>query len=85
MIKYVPKMDSSLWSRKCQETFDTVEDMESFVADQREKFCRFVGRPVRFTQTDVILKHLCDSNPVLCLMNCRTVILDGTVVGYCGE
>ena len=86
MIRYIPKMDSALWSRKCQETFASIDDMKHFIADQRTRFCHFIGKPdSSYDQHDVELRFLCKRDPVLCWKNCFTVIVGGTVVGYCGE
>ena len=86
MIRYMPKMDSALWTRKCQETFANIEDMKGFIADQRTRFCQFIGKPdCSYNDQDVELKFLCKRNPALCLKNCFTVVVGGTVVGYCGE
>ena len=86
MIRYMPKMDSALWTRKCQETFTSIDDMKRSIADQRTRFYRFIGNMDRsYDDQDVELRFLCKRNPVLCLKNCFTVIIGGTVVGYCGE
>ena len=44
MIKYLPNMDSLLWSFKSIEYFDSYDDLKSFIADQRTRFLRFIGK-----------------------------------------
>ena len=44
MIKYRPNLDSLLWSRKCQEYYETIDDLKAAIADQRTQFCRFIGK-----------------------------------------
>ena len=85
MIRYMQKLDSELWMRKCQEIFDTIDEMKHFVADERTRLCRFVGEPESFTEDDVMLERFCDLYHGLCLHNCSKVVVDGRVVGYCGE
>ena len=85
MIRYSAKLDSELWMRKCQEIFDTIDDMKRFVADERTRFYHFIGDQASFTQDDVKLKTDCDFHPGLCLHHCSKVIVAGSVVGYCGE
>ena len=83
MIKYRPNLDSLLWSRKCQEYFDTIDDMKCAIADQRTKFCRFIGKDKSFSPDDVELKR--NEDLLFGWKNYHHVILDGIVIGYCGE
>jgi hypothetical protein len=85
MIRYSAKLDSELWMRKCQEIFDTIDDMKEFVADERTRLCHFIGDHGSFTKDDVRLERDCDYNYGLCLRNCSKVVVDGSVIGYCGE
>lgn len=80
MIRYAAKLCSDLWMRKCQVPFDTIDDMNRFVADE---ITRFWHCP--FTQDDVKLEHDCEYHHGLCLHNCSKVVVDGRLVGYCGE
>ena len=86
MIRYSAKLESELWMRKCQEIFDTIDEMKQFVAEERTRFCHFIGDPdASFGQDDVKLEHKCDFDYGLCLYNCSRVIVGGRVVGYCGD
>ena len=85
MIRYAAKLESDLWMRKCQELFDTIDDMKRFVADERTRHNHYVGDPDSFTKDDVKLECDCEHNYGLCLHNCSRVVVDGRVVGYCGE
>ena len=85
MIRYMPKLDSPLWSRKSLEYFDTVEDLKAFISHQRTRFCRFIGKPEKFfLPEDVTLADLLD-DLFMGWNHYRTVTIDGITVGYCGE
>ena len=85
MIRYMPKLDSLLWSRKSLEYFDTVEDLKAFISDQRTRFCRFIGKPEKsFLPEDVTLADLLD-DLFMGWKHYRSVTIDGITVGYCGE
>lgn len=72
MIRYTPNMGSTLWSNKCQSTFDDVEEMKQFIADRLTAFRRFAGKDVNYAPSDIILLG-------------DRILLDGLTVGYCGE
>ena len=72
MVRYIPNMGSTLWSNKCQSTFADVEDMKQFIADRLTVFRRFAGKDVYYAPSDVILLG-------------DRILLDGLMVGYCGE
>jgi hypothetical protein len=65
-------MRSTLWSNKCQSTFADVEDMKQFIADRLTAFRRFAGKDVYYAPSDVILLG-------------DRILLDGLMVGYCGD
>lgn len=85
MIQYRPNLDSILWSFKCIEYFDSFDDMKDFVSDQRTRFCHAIGRTDRFFHACDV--HLSDiiPDPFLHWKNYRGVIIDGIIVGFCGE
>ena len=85
MIRYAAMLESDLWMRKCQELFDTVEDMKHFVAEERTRFSHYIGETGSYSEDDVRLEQDCDYNYCLCMHNCSRVVVDGRVVGYCGE
>lgn len=85
MIRYMPELDSYLWAKKSLVYFDTLEDLKRYIADQRTRFCRFIGRPEKsFLPDDVNLTPTC-TDPLTCLRNYRGVMIDGITVGFCGE
>ena len=86
MIHYTDKLDSALWMRKCQEVFETIEEMKQFVADARTRFNYSVERPCKiYTTDDVSLEYIGDCRHWLGIDKCSKVLVDGEVVGYCGE
>lgn len=85
MIRYMPNVDSMLWARKSTEYFDTIEDLKSFIADQRTRFYHFIGQPERFYkphEVELIAQHR--SNTMFWKNYC-SVVLDGRIIGFCGE
>ena len=86
MIKYRPNLDSLLWARKSTEYFDTIEDLKVFIADQRTKFYRFIGYPERsYNPQEVELVAKQKPDKIMYWQNCYSVVLDGRIIGYCGE
>ena len=83
MIRYMPNLDSMLWAHKSLEYFDSVEELMAFVADQRTRFCRFIGKDRSFLPEDVQFRS--DTDLLMKWKNFRNVILDGQVIGFCGE
>jgi hypothetical protein len=79
----MPKLDSMLWSKKSMEYFDTPDDLKAFVADQRTKLCRFIGKEKSFVPEDVELKS--DIDWFWGWKNYCNVVLDGKTIGFCGE
>lgn len=85
MIRYIPNFDSYLWAKKSLEYFDTIEDLKCYIADQRTRFCRFIGLPEKiFCPDDVDLTDI-RVDPFTSWRNYRGVMIDGITVGYCGE
>ena len=85
MIRYMPNLDSLLWSLKSIEYFESIDDLKAFISDQRTRFCHAIGLTDRiFHSHDV---HLSDviPDPLMCWKNYRRVIIDGITVGHCGE
>ena len=85
MIRYLPNLDSLLWSLKSQDIFDSLDDLKRTVAAQRTAFYRGIGKVRPYRPDDVILQHLHDRDPFMGWRNYCSVILDGTVIGFCGE
>lgn len=83
MIRYMPRLDSMLWSKKSIEYFDTPDDLKAFVADQRTRFCRFIGKEKSFVPEDVELQS--DRDRLWGWKNYCNVVLDGIIIGFCGE
>ena len=83
MIKYRPNLDSLLWSMKCQEYFETIDDLKAAIAVQRTQFFRFIGKDEAFGPEDVQLRR--DTDLLFGWKDFRNVILDGQIIGFCGE
>lgn len=86
MIRYIPNIDSTLWARKSTEYFDTIEDLKVFIADQRTRFYRFIGHPERsYNAQEVELVAQQKPDKVMFWKNYCSVVLDGRIIGFCGE
>ena len=84
MIRYMPNISSTLWAYKSIEYFDTIEDLKTFIADQRTRFCRAIGKDRSFNSSQVeLIDH--DQDMILGWNNYRSVVLDGRLIGFCGE
>ena len=83
MIRYMPNLDSMLWARKSIEYFDTIDDLKVFIADQRTRICRFIGKDRSFLPDDVKLRSGTDL--LWGWKNYCSVIIEGTIIGFCGE
>jgi hypothetical protein len=84
MIRYMPNISSTLWAHKSIEYFDTIEDLKSFIADQRNLFCRAIGKGRSYSASQVeLIGH--DKDMILGWQNYCSVVLDGRLIGFCGE
>ena len=83
MIRYMPNLDSTLWMRKSMEYFDSIDELKVFIADQRTRFCRFIGKDISFAPEDVELHS--DQDYLFGWTNYHSIVLDGITLGFCGE
>lgn len=73
------------WEMKDSVTFDSVESMKNFIADEQNRLCHFIGKDVQYDPADVELQRKEDYDRRTGWRNCFDVVLDGKTVGYCGE
>ena len=85
MIRYIPNLASPLWSRKSIEYFDSIDDLKAFISEQRTLFCHFIGRTDRFFHPHDVQLAKVPPDPFMRWNNYHGVIIDGIIVGYCGE
>lgn len=86
MIKFMPHMGGSLlWSRKCQRTFETEKHLRDFVARKCTLFSHFVGNNNTYTPEDIELRIEREFDLLTGWNNFCTVLLNGIVLGHCGE
>ena len=83
MIIYRPNLDSLLWSRKCQEYYETKDALKAAIADRHTQFCRFIGTDRSFRPEDVLLHNSRDN--LFGWDNYHVIELDGQIIGFCGE
>lgn len=85
IIHYRPKMDSTLWELKSIQPFSSIEEMATFIADERNMINRNREKYAPVTAKDVLLRKINDSSDIAGWSNCFDVVLNGVTVGYCGE
>ena len=85
MIAYEPHLGSVLWERKCREVFSTIEELKHFVAEQRTKRSHYIGEKNVYSSDDVVLLPIIDYETLTGWRNFCHVILEGSLVGTCGE
>lgn len=84
MLRYRKNHDSLLWEMKCQLLFETIEELKRFVAEQETRDARFIGETKRvFRACDVELRNSIDR--IAGWKNFKNVLIDGKIIGYCGE
>ena len=72
MVRYTPNLGSTSWNMKSESFFETVEEMKQFIAERVTVYRRFAGKNVDYSPSDVVLQN-------------GKILLDGLMVGYCGE
>ena len=86
MIKYMPKLDSMLWSLKSIEYFNSADELKQCIADQRTMFYRFIGVKNRIIHPrDIIIERIADRDVITGWENCHSIAINGKVVGIYGE
>ena len=85
MIRFMPKSKTILWSLKSQRSFDGIEELKRFIAEKASKYKHYIGEEKHFLPSDVTLEILHDLDPFTGWRNYSKVILNGKVVGHCGE
>ena len=84
MIRYIPNLESGLWSRKCIRTFETVDDLKNYIAKKITRICRYIGEDKLYHANDVELLSA-GKDLIMGWTNYCSVILDGRIIGFCGE
>lgn len=84
-INFRPLRFCLSWEMKGMIEFDSVEDLKSFVADEQNKFYKFIGKHSNFSSDDVELVKPLDYDRRTGWKNCYDIVLDGKTVGHCGE
>lgn len=84
-IHFRPKHQSQLWELKCIQSFDSMEKLKKHIAEERNRFNRFIGKKTDLKPEDVQLSGRTDFDILTGWKNCYNVVLDGQTVGYCGE
>ena len=85
MINYLPKLDTLLWSLKSREVFASIHDLKHILADRHSKISQYIGNGKTFGPHDIKLTDRQDRDLFFGWRNYFTIVLDGEVIGYCGE
>ena len=85
-INFRPKRDSLLWELKGIQSFDSLEHMKAYVADEQTQFAMAIrNQNRRYSPEDVELHGLREFEHCTGWKNCYDIVLEGKTVGYCGE
>ena len=84
VIYYRPYRKTFTASYKDMQIFSSIEEMKQAVADEYTRFKHFVGKSIVYSPDDVEIIDDC-TDYYAGWKNCRSVVLDGKAVGYCGE
>ena len=84
-INFRPQHSSLLWELKNIRVFDSIENLKLFVAEEGNRFKRFIGKSESYGSADVELINNYEFDHVTGWKNCFNVVLDGRTVGVCGE
>lgn len=85
MIHFIPHLETELWSRKSIRSFECIEDLREHIAYHMTLFRFFIGKDKLFRPADVQFSAISDHEPVTGWRNYREILLDGDLIGYCGE
>lgn len=84
-IKFRPKMSSTLWEMKSIQSFDSLDHMKAYIADEQTRFSAALNGAQQYSQDDVELRGLREVEQCTGWKNCYDIVLAGKTVGYCGE
>jgi len=85
MIRFMPNLESLLWSRKSERHFDCMEDLIQFIAEEITRASYFIGKGTLIRPDDVELGDPNGFHLVSGLKNCQSIIIKGRLIGHCGE
>lgn len=84
-INYRPIRSNLSWEMKESLVFESVDAMKSHIVDERNKYNRFIGRHDIYAADDVELVKQLDSDHRTGWKNCYDIVIDGKIIGHCGE
>lgn len=84
-INYRPVRSSLLWEMKSIQVFDSIETLKLFIADECNKFNKYIGKVSAYEAEDVELLCNLDYDKLTGWKNCHDVVVGGNKVGFCGE
>lgn len=83
-INYRPLRVSLSWEMKESIVFESIEEMKMHIADEKNRFNRFIGKNRSYNADDVDLVKKQDDRQIG-WKNCYDIVLDGKIIGHCGE
>lgn len=84
-INYRPLRINLSWEMKDMIVFDSVDDMKSHIVDEQNRYNRFLGKPGTYEAADVELVKQIEHDRRVGWKNCYDIVLNGKVIGHCGE
>ena len=85
-VYFRPKRHCLSWEMKEARQFNSISDMKTFLVNERNTISRYVGsRVVDYKLDDIALLERCEYEQVTGWHNCYDVVLNGEIIGHCGE
>ena len=85
MIKFHPNYESVSWRLKCQTTYHSVEDMKEAISEYCTRVSNYIGQCKQYCPDEVVIHAFRDVDQLTGWKNYCRVVIDGYVIGYCGE
>ena len=85
VINYRPVRISLSWELKDSIVFDSVDEMKLHIAEEQNRYNRFIGKKETFGADDVEIVKTVENDQRIGWKNCCEIVLNGQKVGYCGE
>ena len=83
MIQFKPAIKSHLWQMKCITTHEDVNALREYLAEMRTRTSFYIGDNVTYSPQDFVFVE--DEDTLFGWKNYSKIMLNGFVVGYCGE
>lgn len=84
-INYRPQRNNLSLEMKDHRIFDSIDHMKLYIIEEQNRINRYIGLKGVLDTEDVKLHHKEDYDKITGWKNFREVVLNGKIVGFCGE